>query len=50
MTQYLFPFLIVLMVLSPVLLPAIVTLVHQARIGARAVVAWRRTALEPSLA
>jgi hypothetical protein len=50
MTQYLFPFLILLMVLSPVLLPAIVTLVHQARIAARTVAARRRTALQPSFA
>jgi hypothetical protein len=50
MTQYLMTLTIVLIVISPVLVPAIITLVHQSRIAARALATRRRTAPSPSLA
>ena len=50
MTQYLMTLTIVLLVISPVLVPAIVTVVHQARIAARTLATRRRTAPGPSLA
>ena len=47
-TQYLMASIIVLMVISPVLVPAIVTVVHQARIAARTLATRRRTAPAPA--
>jgi hypothetical protein len=49
MSQYLSAVAILLMVLSPVLIPAIVTVVHRASGGLRTVGNWRRTAPATSL-
>jgi hypothetical protein len=44
MSQYLSAFAILLMVMSPVLIPAIITVVHRANVVLRAVADRRRTA------
>jgi hypothetical protein len=49
MSQYLSAIAILLMVLSPVLIPAIVTVVHRARGGLRTAANWRRTAPAASI-
>ena len=48
MSQYLSAFAILLMVISPVLIPAIVTMAHRASVSLRDVVDRRRT--EPAAA
>jgi len=50
MSQYLIAFAILLMVMSPVLIPAIVTVVHRVSVGLSAVADRRRTAPAASLA
>jgi hypothetical protein len=49
MSQYLSAFAILLMVMSPPLIPAIVGVVHRIIVGVRAVADARKTAPAPSL-
>jgi hypothetical protein len=50
MSQYLSAFAFLLMVMSPPLIPVVVTVVHRASVGIRAVANRRRTEQAASLA
>jgi hypothetical protein len=49
MSEYLSAFALLLLVISPPLVPAIIGLVHQVILGVRTITDARKTALAPSL-